>query len=38
MHGDKYDAKIATETIDGLLKKKKDDNLDYGTIIGMLNK
>lgn len=36
--GDKYDAAKAKEVIDGLLKKKSDDNLDYGAIIGMLNK
>lgn len=38
MHGDNYDEKKATEVINGLLKKKEDDDLDYGAIIGMLNK
>ncbi|MCK9574549.1 MAG: hypothetical protein WC979_01445 [Candidatus Pacearchaeota archaeon] len=38
MHGDKYDQAKADETITGLLKKKSDDDLDYGSIIGMLNK
>ncbi len=36
--GDDYDEKKANDVIDGLLKKKKDDNLDYGAIVGMLNK
>jgi hypothetical protein len=38
MHGDKYDQGKADEVITGLLKKKTDDGLDYGAIIGMLNK
>ena len=38
MHGDDFDEDTATETIDGLLKKKEDDDLDYGAIVGMLNK
>lgn len=38
MHGDNYDEKKATEVIDGLLKKKDDDKLEYGAIVGMLNK
>jgi hypothetical protein len=38
MHGDKYDEAKGKEVIDGLLKKKADDKLDYGAIIGMLNK
>lgn len=36
--GDDYDEAKAKEVIDGLLKKKADDDLDYGAIIGMLNK
>ncbi|MCK9574548.1 MAG: hypothetical protein WC979_01440 [Candidatus Pacearchaeota archaeon] len=38
MHGDSYDQAKADEVITGLLKKKSDDGLDYGAIIGMLNK
>lgn len=36
--GDKFDQKKADDVINGLLKKKEDDDLDYGAIIGMLNK
>jgi len=36
--GDKFDQKKADAVINGLLKKKEDDDLDYGAIIGMLNK
>lgn len=36
--GDDFDQAKADETIEGLLKKKEDEDLDYGAIVGMLAK
>jgi len=36
MHKDDFDETKAKETIDGLLKKKKEDNLEFGALVGML--
>lgn len=36
--GEDYDEKKAQAVIDGLLKKKKSDDLDYGALVGMVNK
>lgn len=38
MHGDDFNQNKADEVIDGLVKKQKDDDLDWGAVVGMLNK
>lgn len=38
MHGDKFDQEKADEVIDGLIKRQKEEDLDWGVCVGMLNK
>jgi len=37
-HGDDYDQDKADKLIDALLKRKKDEKLNYGSLIGILRK
>jgi len=37
-HGDDYDQDKADKLIDALLKRKKDEKLSWGSLIGILRK